>query len=173
MPTLKKNLTPAQKKVVIAKDVLKQLRVGRFIAIRGTYVDVTKAKRREIMRKVGKQFQPIVQKIKKCQVCAIGSVLMSYVDKYNECRIPTYGISDFGREFAARVVEGSFSYDELKAMEDDFEYTTVYSSPSHRSSANAALTTIMKKIVKSKGAEYESLTNAEIIKASQVKEKKV
>lgn len=92
-------LTAAQKRVAIAKDAIKQLVAGRFLASRGTYISdngmyYTDHNRHISQDTVGKRtFKP-------CRVCQIGQAIVSGIRLFNRLEIDTNTVSgsDLHRE---------------------------------------------------------------------------
>jgi hypothetical protein len=122
MPT-KTRLTKAQKRVAIAKDVLKQLKA--LNVVKGTY-----------LRNYGLQLprndqakQHINQISRGCEVCALGACFLSHIRLFNEVDVGTLA----GRcgETVNCVFAGSdlidaelhkyFTYDQLLLIEAAFE----------------------------------------------------
>lgn len=67
----------------IAKDVLAQLNAKRFIAEQGVYVSNMGPQPKNVNAKV--------QTPKQCNVCAIGSIFVSAVDRYNRLEVKDLG----------------------------------------------------------------------------------
>jgi hypothetical protein len=92
---MKKKLTKAEMRIAIAKDVIAQIKAKKYNPTQGTWVD-----------QVGGQdydswlyhnalsceidVQNYTKNIKKCNVCALGSLFVSAVNKYNN----VYGTFD-------------------------------------------------------------------------------
>lgn len=79
-----KTLSLVQRRLVIAKDALAQLKVGNFEAETGVYCAFDEdydSSTYETMS--GKEFQQFVRRAKSCNVCAKGALFLSAVRKYN------------------------------------------------------------------------------------------
>ena len=128
-----------EKRVAIAKDVIKQLRLGRYLAAStyfGTHIGgLVYHTHGNILS--SKQVQNEVQKLESCCVCAIGAAFVSGVRLYD-------GIS--GADWDVHLGQGSkgaqnfFTSTELITMERWFElkdlghnlYRKLYSMPRKR-----------------------------------------
>lgn len=115
-------MTPMQKRVAIALDVLAQIRIGRMVAMSGSYVDPGYFKR------VVGDYNDVpfdFAKTKKCAVCAIGSAVVAAT-----ARAPARMFGALGDEFGdgytsrERYVDALGPYfpdDVLAEMECAFE----------------------------------------------------
>ena len=81
---MKKKLTKAEKRVAIAKDVLKQLKTERYVATSGVYLESSNDFHKASDAADAKE---VLAKVEKCLVCAIGSMFMSAIGKFNNCTI--------------------------------------------------------------------------------------
>jgi hypothetical protein len=123
--------------VKIAKDVLQQLRLGRYIATQGTYVqvvtpedgcldpDFTNIDMSQSFQKFFKQ-----NKEATCDVCALGSAFVSLVNIENKCSVEdiqdTNKLFDrlvkyFGNENIA-LMESAFEVRNMNSNTDDIDY---------------------------------------------------
>lgn len=87
--SIKKTASQRKKAVVIAKDVIKQIKAKQYIATQGHYVsglNIKAFKGQVELQKVLKT------KAQSCQACALGSLFLSKVAKYNQCKINTKDI---------------------------------------------------------------------------------
>lgn len=67
------SLPKEQRAVLVAKDVLAQIKKEKYIPTRGNYITIKKIKNVKSNSQINKSFS----KIKECEVCALGSMLMS------------------------------------------------------------------------------------------------
>lgn len=76
--------------VAIAKDALQQLNSGVYTAIRGTYMEVG-LKNTDLLTEGTRKYidlkKVLANNIDTCNVCAVGSLLVSKVRKFNEIKI--------------------------------------------------------------------------------------
>lgn len=115
-------LSPADKRVAIATDVILQLRAGKFDAQQGVYVSLD----RELTKRELKKDASEVFTNKSCTVCGIGGLFVSAV--CNADNLPVSQIELYNETEAS--VEGESAYDylvqffdeeQLKAIETAFE----------------------------------------------------
>jgi hypothetical protein len=111
-------MNQAEKRVVIAKDVLEQLRTQKFIAKCGAYVD-DQIHNLDVFwpAEYGASLQAALPKVKNCKVCALGAVFMSKVNKFNRFNV---GDSLNSEDLRANL-KGIFSYAQLFLIEAAFE----------------------------------------------------
>lgn len=157
---MKKKMSKAEVRVRIAKDVIAQVKVGRFIASTGRYLGLPGGALPddgygELSSEVV-DVQTVV-KDRECRVCALGSLFVAAVDRYNECQLPA---DDLGNrsplaEYLARV----FTPTQLNKIEAAFEgrsfshdddyygegFCHAYPDPSKR------LVAIMRNIIRNGG----------------------
>lgn len=78
--------SPAGRRVLIAKDALKQIRQKRYDVRYGTFVEYSDAMNEQLPLEAIVQFQPYLHdpKAPSCQVCGIGSLFLSAVRCRNE-----------------------------------------------------------------------------------------
>lgn len=144
-------MTKAQKRVQIAKDVLKQLRIGRLKPKKGVYVEPKTAIN---IKSVEPDIQ--VQKLikdKACKVCALGSLMVCAIDRFNKLKLSetsSYSKLDiFDRTYLMKF----FSYNQLEFMEAAFEgwYGGGCDLFSPKLPNKERLTRIMKNVIRNKG----------------------
>lgn len=153
-------LTPAERRVRIAKDVLEQIKAQRLFARRGLYVRLLEPEAKKALDAgMGQEAQPLLAG-KQCDVCAIGSVLIAYIDRYDRAKVPDdpngyFAGTDRGvaglmdRDYAVEVMGGTFTEHQLIVMEEDFEERTASMGPGE------ALEAIMQRLIDSEG-QYET-----------------
>jgi hypothetical protein len=112
------SLTKAQKRVVIAKDVIKQINAKQLIAKPGWYISLDMSDFTSSM-----SIKDNYSKIKECRVCALGACLMATTKFAN-----VLNFSDIGRDIHSldndnvkKVFSEIFSPDQLLLIEQAFE----------------------------------------------------
>lgn len=88
----KKKQTKAEKRVAIARDVLRQLAARKFIAESGVYCSIDDADAQKIDATSSDDLQKALKKVKRCNVCALGAAFVSSVLKFDEMPINLSGI---------------------------------------------------------------------------------
>lgn len=125
-----KKATKAEKRVMIAKDVLTQIKAKRYIAESGTWVDPNWNIRNEIdgTESVQKLFAD--RTIETCNVCALGSLFMSCTNLNNNTCISDIHYGGECSLLGERIEEGDtlsnglnkiFSKKQLQLIEVYFE----------------------------------------------------
>lgn len=84
MKTMKKKLTKAQMRVQIAKDVIKQVKLGFLKPESMTYFTAYLPTVKGLM---GADLRDTLRNTKNCRVCAIGAAFTAHVLRYNEVAI--------------------------------------------------------------------------------------
>jgi hypothetical protein len=109
----KAKLTPAEMRVAIAKDVIKQIKAKRMRIISGAYVRQVFGQSEFIDQETctSKRFQ--------CNVCAIGAGIVSGVRLFNEVQEHT---GTMGIETAQRLIRKWFTLRQAILMESALEY---------------------------------------------------
>jgi hypothetical protein len=106
------SLTPADKRVAIAKDVLEQIKLKRLSALSGTYFTLSSDLDGD------KSIQANLNKVE-CQACALGSMMFSHIKYNNECSIGE------GFNLDSRYIKGKlhnyFDEGQLVLIETAFE----------------------------------------------------
>lgn len=117
-------LTPAQRRVVIAKDVIAALDAKKINAMQGTYCD-TDLNFRSIS---GKSLREALPAAKKCDVCALGALFMAKVGRFNDFTVDThnagYSHENFGvgsQETLHENLKDYFTPIQLGLIETAFE----------------------------------------------------
>jgi len=119
-------MTPEQKRVVIATDVIAGLNSRRLNARNGTYVDFNDKVGLDDEGNKDKEVNVVI-KDKKCDVCALGAMFISAVDRFDDLKVknslaaedhPTDG---FGSAGVYGYLSRFFDYEQLTAMETAFE----------------------------------------------------
>jgi len=122
-------LSPARKRVAIARDVLAQIG-NRLVVTQGTYFesdDLTKARKR---RGVTKQteIRELLNTVESCNVCAKGALFICNIDKVNKLKIAdlTGDSTQYGQIYGGDItdyLERLFDERQLKLIESAFEVT--------------------------------------------------
>lgn len=105
-------MTAAEKRVAIAKDVLKQLKAKRLHARRRLYLKRPRSLRNELWINSPYRNRPledVLAKIPKCEACAIGSMFVCAVERFNElgtADVGTYISSWNMRSYLRRFFNG-------------------------------------------------------------------
>jgi len=124
------NLSPAGKRIAIAKDVLKQIQAKVIKPTSGLYLNLNKT----LKAKAGTELQTLfTTQVKSCSACAVGSMLFCSIVKGDkltidkaQCSDNNYGTDKF--EFGGDSGKDSFNHleqyfplSELKDIENRFE----------------------------------------------------
>jgi len=144
-----------KKRVAVAKDVLKQLRLKKYIATRGLYFEPGSGEDEDLIeegRKDGKDLQEILPKIT-CRVCAKGAILASRVNLYNE--FPLDKDTDIDH-VAANVSCEVFGESQANLIEVTFEGYTSWNTAASKfhkkyKTSEGTLRGIMNNIIKNNG----------------------
>jgi len=109
-------LTKAEQRVAVAKDVLLQLKKKNYIAKKGAYVEVKK----------GRRSLPVKDNIDKtvCKVCALGSCLLSIAKFKNTITFndAERGLSSWdSTDPSKRLLTSIFTRKQINLMENAFE----------------------------------------------------
>ncbi|MGH2611653.1 MAG: hypothetical protein ACRDFB_01225 [Rhabdochlamydiaceae bacterium] len=160
MATKKKAWTEKEKKKIeIAKDVIKSLKVETLV--KDTYMNIKwppsgkyslKKYAEEIanlfthlLNNKNDQLQKYIPQLKKnCEVCAIGAFFLSTIDKYNQCRVGDFvdKYCGFSVNTMNTKLRKIFSSRELNVIETAFMgilFNNSYESPLSNSDENDAL----------------------------------
>lgn len=149
----------AKRRVMIAKDALEQLKIGRFWATPGTYVDACKLAH-EAKLDDSVQLNTLLHNSKlksSCDVCARGALLLSAVKFRNDCIISEDGGTSedsFVKEFAGQQneIEAAFEdYDPTRDNEDGNPWCDKFLNKKERNSPTKRLELILKNIIRNNG----------------------
>lgn len=150
---------PAQRRVIIAEDALQQLKIGKFIATPGTYVNACElADEAELKGEV--QLNTLLHNPtlkSSCDVCARGALLLSAVRHRNDCTIDDGGTTSedsWVREFSEQqeVIEAAFEdYEYDGDNENGNLWCNKFLSKKERDNATTRLELILKNIIRNKG----------------------
>lgn len=129
-------MSAANKRVIVAKDVLEQLRSKKIKATNGTYFEPTqKLRENERMKILGKDLSDALPMIPSCNVCAIGSLFKCVVERADKVKVVdasnATGAADevefghdgvvFTNSRAYLTSMGIFTDEQLALMENAFE----------------------------------------------------
>lgn len=161
-------MTPAQKRVRIAKDVIEQLALGKLVAASRGYLTINDARLRASLNSYGSRssladtpWHSIFEK-ESCTVCGIGGVFVAAVGRANKCTVDDSGGSpegEFMKDYLAAwfdrsqltMIEtaferdSSFGYSNESEIDDALEFSESLDDPGER------LTAIMQNIIDNDG----------------------
>jgi len=117
-------MTPAQRRVAVAKDTLKAIQVGFINPIVGSYVladyNFNKVQ-------FGEDMQTILLELPYCNCCAKGALFVVKVAKFNHCKVDQNLKEDFsdsgiiGDDGLVSSLDGVFTRRQLNIIENAFE----------------------------------------------------
>ena len=110
-------LTPKQKRIQIALDVLKHLRSGYLQASKGVFAHVGDSCQFGDRWDPDRNTQEFLQDQQQCQVCGIGALLVTRTLEYNEVQIN----HNPKRNEVHQGLQGIFSESQLALIENAFE----------------------------------------------------
>lgn len=111
-------LSPSEKRVAIAKDVLAQLKANKYLASRRTYVGPIYLKSDEVVDNFDFDYQKSCTELESCNVCALGGLMLSltsFNDKF------TIGELEEGDGTLWRELSKFFSAEQIFLIEYCFE----------------------------------------------------
>lgn len=114
-------LTPDEKRVAIAKDVIDQITAEKYVASCGIYMSIDTNKE----YKEDESLQKVLDKEESCQVCAMGAIFASKVRLGNEFSVDQLNgwvgdISASDRDIL-KATDDIFSLEQMRLMEFCFE----------------------------------------------------
>lgn len=119
-------LSPAEKRVQIARDVLAQLRSKRLIATAGTWLSAEYGDdlftREDVDNNV--ELQEILKKQESCEGCALGGMFMCAVERHNKLKVGNMESPRDGQaseEDAIKYLKKFFTVAQLDEIEAAFE----------------------------------------------------
>lgn len=154
-------LSPAEKRVAVAKDVIAQLDAKKIIAQAGTYVSITPAANEIVSIEPDDELQAVFAG-RVCDACALGSLFICAVAKLDDCTADSvqfgqhYGADFYMRDDPYEYLGQFFDEDQLHDIERVFEGYggwTDDDTESHLISddENERLRVIMRNIIDSNG----------------------
>ncbi len=159
-------MSKAKKRVAIAEDVIASLKAGKFMAAAGNgYVTPQHGDKRlrELLRSThGESMQKAFEELPPCEVCALGSMLIAGVGRFNNhaVNIDHWVGDEFAlREATTEFLDKYFDDKQLELIEAAFEGSeelyngVVYDFQDWLPNAgdDARLTAIMRNIIKNEG----------------------
>jgi len=125
----KKKLTKSQRRIIVIKDALAQIRSNKLIPRRGVVVDFLDRSIFDRERRI--DAKPLIEELFKtqveiCNTCARGALLISTIHKENNfqlCDFEIGGAFDPDSKTDTRLLE-LFSERQLAMIEEAFEYGT-------------------------------------------------
>lgn len=117
--------TPEEKRVIIAKDVLAQLAIGKIKATPGEYLGLTSETYDALEDKPNAELCDIFKGVKSCGACALGSIFVSAVIFQDQLKAREASLDDswFMRSYLDD--NGLFSKRQLIMIENAFECSTI------------------------------------------------
>lgn len=151
----------AQRRVMIAEDALKQLKIGRFVATPGTYVNAYRlAHEAKLDDRDNVQLNTLLHNPalkSSCNVCARGALFLSAVRFRNDCTINGSGDtseSSFVKEFADQQGRIEEAFEECDGEDYTYEngWADRFLHVNERNDPDKRLALILKNIIRNKGA---------------------
>ncbi len=139
-----KKMTSAQKRVVLAQDVIQQIKANKLIPHTGDYLWVLGATDADYSKEADEVF-----KKRKCEVCALGAAFVAGVIRCDDLKLD-YHNRDEMIDYLKKYFD--FSDDQLTKIEDYFEgfnYRKTFVDKYY--DEDLRLIAIMKNIIKNKG----------------------
>lgn len=161
--------------VEVAKDVLKQIKARSFVPKKGVYIKLPAAKLRALAKDKEKGDKIEVQdllkasKLKNCQACARGAMVLSKARLFNDAKAEvfsywgspkTLALADFGDEHSEEVfgglgfqVEACFEGFRTSMFHEEHgvDYEASFSYFREFPDATERLTALMKNIIRNNG----------------------
>lgn len=107
--------TKPELRVEIAKDVLKHIEAGKILAKHGRFW-----KPKITGQFCNKPLRETMERVKKCEVCAVGSIFYSYVMRHNKYVIDGWGIKSIS-DMDVLNTATMFTRVQLRLIETAFE----------------------------------------------------
>lgn len=170
-------LTPKQRRVAIAKEVLKWVPKGgkgRFVAIHGTYVDLAQAcvpKGRDVKKGLDLGIKLEKASVKNpCYGCAKGAFFVARVAKFDgfSCSQMVPNESYAGAEACEEACREEFPSDMFDAMERAFENFGFFEKTYHN--PNDRIRAIAQNIIRNRG-DFSVAKEMDWLKAKERKDK--
>ena len=136
-----------KKRVAIAKDVLLQLELAKFVPQRGQYVTIKRKGKNALRPLRTDAAKPLIaEENSKCYVCAKGAIMCSYVRNFNNA------VYDELKSGEMDETNDIFGWDILAKLEDEFEGFM-------DGSKKVPLKTLMENIIDNKGVYVDKEGN--------------
>lgn len=117
-------LTPAGKRVRIARDVLAQLASKHIRPTKGIYMRIDNLDKSVPSREL-KEYLPEVE----CQVCALGACFVAAVSEANTFSVGQVPYGGLGSYQTKEYLKSYFSKGQMTLIENAFETTTSFGEP--------------------------------------------
>jgi hypothetical protein len=110
-------LTPEQVRVEVAKDVIASLIIDKITPDAGTYGSLTFVEPLPANENVS--LREKIPSMKACSVCAMGSLMMAFVSRFNNFSVHTYGTNHVGftSDSIRQTLSPYFTSEQLSLME--------------------------------------------------------
>ena len=118
--------------VAIAKDVIEQIELRKYVATPGTYMRGLRLKTGDLQNQLTELLD---ERAKKCSVCALGSAFLSAVRLYDKFNVESGG-SSIGAESMMGKLEEFFTQEEIGRIEAAFELSTDFLQGKDHSNPN-------------------------------------
>lgn len=150
--------SPAQRRVMIAEDALQQLKMGKYCATPGKYLDACgladEASLNHEVQLNTLLHNPALKS--SCDVCARGALLLSAVRFRNDCIIYTHGGTSedsWVKEFSDQqeVIEAAFEDYDMRDSDDGNPWCEKFLTEKEREDPDKRLELILKNIIRNKG----------------------
>lgn len=160
-----RRLPDYKQRMTIAKDVLDQLKIKRFIPKFGTYFNTNDPQVNEnFANNDSCQVNEVLAGVK-CEVCGIGSLFVAMVDRANDCSVselPEINSGDFMRDYLEQwfrgrqldLIEVAFEGRIIDARELDYDDSDVIDAikfTKNIDSPDDRIKKIMKNIIENEG----------------------
>lgn len=153
-------LSPAEKRVAVAKDVIAQLDAKKIVALCGSYVSIT-PKENEIFSLEPDDEMQTVLAGRVCDACALGSLFICAVAKLDDCTADSvqfdkhYDVDYYMRDDPYEYLGQFFEHEQLHRIEQAFEGYAGWSDDDGANyideDAERRLRVIMKNIIDNNG----------------------
>lgn len=130
----KKELTKAEERVRIARDVIAQLKAKKYVAVVGTYAAIWNDEKYEEKFEGLVNPQEAVRAAQRCDVCARGALVLATIDRYDRLELMSLAdIEDQAEDGAdgGAYINRYFSPSQLIQMEDVYEGNPWHGSDWH------------------------------------------
>lgn len=118
---------PAKKRIQIAKDVIKQLNVGKIIAKTGTYFSSRTVEKKVSKLKEPEELQELLKGAPACKVCGIGSLFICDIIRNDKYVVdPDNEGLDVDGDVIAERFSGIFDPSQLDLIETAFEARVMF-----------------------------------------------
>jgi hypothetical protein len=113
-----KKLSPAQKRVAIAKDVLKQIKRERYDIKLGSFGSLPEYEYHEDAEKIVANRKFFQKEDPRCDVCAVGAAICSGIRLFNKVSFTAMGLDS---DLSYQLIQNFFSDEQAVLIENAFE----------------------------------------------------